>query len=57
MALYKDLVDLPVCHPPFRTSVQVIKYKRHLLAIVVSDGQDEDSHDPPQLLDDVCRPL
>lgn len=40
MALLEDLVDLLFCHPPFRTSIQVNKHKRHLLAIIVNNGQE-----------------
>lgn len=40
MALLKDLVDFMFCYPPFRTSIQVNKYKRHLSAIIISDGQE-----------------
>lgn len=40
MALFKDLVDLIFCHSGFLTSIQVNKYKRHLSAIIVSEGQE-----------------
>lgn len=36
----KDLVDLMFCHSGFQTSIQVNKYKRHLSAIIVSNGQE-----------------